>query len=234
MSESDSKSDDEPAGEASEPIGGFAFFLSLGLLLPAGLVMLSLALQQARGTNLQTALAFFGSLTSGALLAQNLIRGHLSVLLHEFKHSLISNLVGNKYKGMRIDEHSGDFKYAYTKKTAHYNAFISLAPYIVPVFSFVGSLISYTAARGEALLSCVIMGICYGIDLTLNIRDISPVQTDLTDIRGGYNVGLAYILAWNLLIASIVLAWAFQGVTGITHLFGSLGQLFIALYFWIA
>lgn len=231
MTNSDATEAKDQGDESPDPVGGFAFFLSLLLLLPAGFLMLSLALQQARETNLQTALTFLGCVIFGALLSQNLIRGHLSVLLHEFKHSLISNLVGNRYKGMRIDENSGDFQYAYTKKTAHYNAFISLAPYIVPIFSFLGCLISFATAQGNIFLSSIIMGLAYGTDLTLNIRDISPIQTDITEIRGGYAVGLAYILAWNLLIASVVLAWAFQGLDGITGLFGALGELFIWFYF---
>ena len=237
MSELDDAEKLDDAEEQKEsdasPVGGFAFFLSLFLILPGSLVLFYLSLQQARETELQTALAFIGATMFGALFTQNFIKGHISVLIHEFKHALISNLVGNKYKGMRVDKNSGDFQYAYTKKTAHYNAFISLAPYIVPICTFVGFLLSIAIASGDSFVASLILGIAYGSDLTLNFRDISPIQTDLTDIRGGYRVGVMYVIGWNLFTAAFVLSLAFHGLSGIGMLLGSLAELFISLHLFV-
>jgi len=212
-------------------VGGFAFFLSLAALLPTGLLFFTLSIAQLRSADLTLAGIFIASCLFGAMLAQACVRGHISVLIHEFKHSLISNLVGNKFKEMRINEHSGHVQYAYTKRTAHYNAFIALAPYIVPVFTFVATLIAIACFRGDEVGTLVIVGLAYGADLLLNIRDISPVQTDITLIRGGYSVGLLYIAAWNFLIAALLFAWAFQGVAGLLTLIEAVSRFFIAIYF---
>lgn len=229
----DGKKTEEQEEHEPSSIGGFAFFLSLFLILPGSLVLFYLSLQQAREAELQTGLTFVGSTMFGALFTQNFIKGHISVLIHEFKHALISNLVGNKYKGMRVDKNSGDFQYAYTKKTAHYNAFISLAPYIVPVCTFVGCLLSLAIAGGDPFVTSLIIGISYGSDLTLNFRDISPIQTDITEIRGGYKVGVMYIIGWNLFTAAFVLSLAFHGLSGIGMLLGSLAEMFISLHVFV-
>jgi hypothetical protein len=230
-------SDNDASGEESAEsgvVGGFAFFLSLALLFPTGLLFFILAVRQVRHAEAAIAFTFLGSCLFGALLTHSMIRGHISVLLHEFKHALISNLVGNKNKKMLVNKNSGHLVYSYTKKTAHFNAFIALAPYIVPLATFVAILLSIAIAPGDTLAAVIIVGLGYGADLLLNARDISPVQTDISHIRGGYGVGLLYILAWNLAIAAIVLAWAFQGWSGIAELFATISKFFIALYFQIS
>ncbi len=234
MSTADRKKAGKEKDTTGEIVGGFAFFLSLGALLPTGLLFFTLAIAQLRSADLTLAAIFLTSCGFGAMLAQGCIRGHVSVLIHEFKHSLISNLVGNKFKEMRINEHSGHVQYSYTKRTAHYNAFIALAPYIVPVFTFVATLIAIACFRENEVAILVVVGLAYGADLLLNVRDISPIQTDITLIRGGYSVGLLYIAAWNFLIAAILFAWAFQGVDGLLTLLEAVSRFFIAVYFSIA
>jgi hypothetical protein len=212
-------------------VGGIPFFISLAVLLPTGALFFVLALFQVRHTSVASACVFLGSCIVGALLAQVLIRGHVSVLLHEFKHALISNLVGNKNKRMKIEENSGHLEYAYSKRTAHYNAFIALAPYIVPVCTFVGALLSAAVAWGNPTAALIGVGLGYGADLILNARDISPIQTDISLIRGGYHFGLLYILAWNLLTTAIILAWAFQGAAGVLELLMPISQTIFAIHF---
>ena len=216
---------------SEEVVGGFPFFLSLVALLPTGLLFTVLALVRLRYADPVTCTAFILATLAGAFLAHIAIKGHISVLLHEFKHSLVSNLAGNKHKGMTINENSGYYRWAYTKRTAHLNAFIALAPYFVPAFSFVGTLFVLALFRNERVLAVCAVGLGYGMDLVLNLRDISPIQTDITLIRGGYKVGLLYIAAWNLLIAGLMFAWAFQGTEGLIILFEDLSTLFVYLYF---
>jgi hypothetical protein len=215
-------------------VGGFAFFLSLAALVPTGALFLVLAVLQIRHAEANMAIGFIGSLVLGAILAQSLIRGHLSVFLHEFKHALISNLVGNKNKRMKVGRNSGHLEYAYTKKTAHYNAFIALAPYIVPVCTFFSVLIAFFIARDHPLRVSIIIGLGYGADLLLNARDISPIQTDISLIRGGYKMGLLYILGWNMLTSAIILAWAFQGFNGVAELFAAVSKALFVVYFAIS
>lgn len=211
-------------------VGGFAFFLSLFFLLPTAVVFLGVALGQIRQGETSSLITFISSLIVGITIAHYGIKGHLSVLIHEWKHEVVSSLVGNRNKRMEVKQHTGSLQYEYTEKTAHYNAFISLSPYILPVFTFIGTLISLAIGTSSHAAPLVIIGICYGIDLLMNARDISPVQTDISLIRGGYGVGLLYILSWNMLTAGLVIAWALHGVSGISAQFEVILRAFIALY----
>lgn len=220
---------EEPEPE-KELVGGFAFFLSLLALLPTGILFASATLYRVRAADYTCTTRFVVAVLIGAALAQIFIRGHLSVLIHEFKHSLVSNLVGNRHRGLKIGRDSGHYAYAYSKRTAHYNAFISLAPYITPVFTFLAVLASLIFFREERQIAVAVVGVGYGIDLLLNMRDISPIQTDISLIRGGYGMGLLYIAAWNLLTAAMLLAWVFQGTHGLFLLLEDISACFIFLY----
>jgi hypothetical protein len=225
--------DTPPSSETPQKqdlVGGFAFYLSLGALLPTGLMFTTLTLLRLETANSTTTVNFIFAALAGAAIGQMFIRGRLSVFIHEFKHSLVSNLVGNRHKGMKIGERSGHYQYAYTKSTAHYNAFISLAPYITPVFTFISIVLALIFLREDRELATIVVGVGYGMDILLNMRDISPIQTDISLIRGGYNMGLAYIAAWNLLLAGLVFAWAFHGVKGLSMLLEDISSCFIHLY----
>ncbi len=213
-------------------VGGFAFFLSLVAILPTGLVVLSLALRLLSAETLGYAGIFTCAALAGGVCAHLFIKGHISVLIHEFKHSLVSNLVGNKRKGMKIARDSGYFEYAYSKETKHFNAFISVAPYITPVFTFVAGLIAFALFRHEHMLAVLTVGIGYGLDIVLNIRDISPIQTDLSLIRGGYRVGVLYVMAWNLLLFGFLVAWILKGGAGLTYLLEAVSIFFLKIHQW--
>lgn len=232
-SASDPSHEEDDAHESSSEqdlVGGFAFFLSLFALLPTGILFTTLTLYRVRSADYICSVRFLIAFLIGATLAQMFIRGHLSVLIHEFKHSVISNIVGNRHRGLKIGKNSGHYTYAYSKRTAHYNAFISLAPYITPVFTFVAVLLSLIFFREDRQVAATIVGLGYGVDILLNMRDISPIQTDISLIRGGYGMGLLYIAAWNLLTIGMLLAWVFQGSHGLYLLLEDISACFIYLY----
>lgn len=214
--------DKKESESRNQVVGGCAFFVSLMVLLPLGVICVFLALTQIRDAEVIAIISFVTTTILGLLFAKIAIRGHLSVLLHEFKHSLVSNFVGNKHKGMKIGRDSGHYEYTYTKNTAHYNALIALAPYITPLFSLMALALALTLWSETVVLAVAVIGFGYGIDLHLNIRDISPIQTDISLIRGGYFVGLLYIFAWNLLILAFILALAFNGPLGVAEIFDTI------------
>ena len=220
----------DPVATESRPIGGFAFFLSLTLLSPTALTLLALALSYANLDNTPNLGVLVSSSFVGALSAQLLIKRHISVLLHESKHSVVSNLVGNKLNKMHIDEHSGYIEYSYTKETAHLNFLIALAPYILPLFSVISVLLICSLGEMGRWPSITILGLGYGADLLLNLRDVSPVQTDISLIRGGYSLGLAYIVAWNIAILALVLAWTLDGSAGLASLLRDVGTIFLSAH----
>lgn len=199
-------------------VGGFAFFLSLACLLflsVLNMIHLPALWDSTAASNL---LQFGMGIVIGCGAAMTLVFGHASVFLHEVKHSILSNLVGNRAKGMRIRRSHGHFKYEYTQATAEYNAFISLAPYFFPLFTFPSILIAIAAAHGQHSVQVLICGVGAGLDYVLNIRDIGPHQTDFTSITGGYSVGLFYVFIMNVTIATFLLAWVMQGVFGLKYL----------------
>lgn len=225
--------DEIPPEEKRSPIGGLAFFISLSALLPSSALVTILAITLFEIAALRNLLVWGAATACGALLAHHYISGHISVLIHEFKHAVASSFAGNKAKGMKVEEHSGHFAYEYTKATGHYNAFISLAPYVLPVFTFLGGLLSLALARTNHYLAISIVGIGYGVDLLLTIRDISPHQTDLSDLRGGYNAGVLYIFGCQLLLAALLATWVMRGGDGLLLLFDTLGLLFGKGYLWL-
>lgn len=196
-------------------VGGFAFYLSLSCLTFVALFnvwLLPPLITEQTVSNW----SYFGiGLFVGTWVALLGIRGKLSVFLHEFRHSVVSGLVGNRSRGMVYRGSSGHFKYEYTPKTAHYNALISLAPYFLPVFTFVGAFLAFILFRHSHQLMILVVSVGYGVDLVLNLRDISPIQTDLTTISGGYKVGLAFVVLMNVAIFTFVAAWVSQDLLGL-------------------
>lgn len=211
-------------------VGGIAFFASLFLLGLLGLLNLACLPTLLDRQALGNWLYFSPALMCGALLARFLVRGHLSVFLHELKHSILANLAGNKAGKMRIRSRSGEFAYKYSAETAPYNAFIALAPYLIPIFSFAALALSLPFFYDNQRILLLALGLGYGMDMVLNLRDISPHQPDIYLIRGGYLAGLAYIIAMNLTLFTIVAAWVCQGTNGLTQLLENLwrvGLLFL-------
>jgi hypothetical protein len=223
------KAEDQPE-EKPVAVGGFAFLLSLLLLLPSSVALLTLCILRLGAESMWPLLTLLVGAVLGGTFAHLFVRRHISVLLHEWKHSVVSNLVGNKRKRMKIDEHSGFFEYSYTKETAHFNFLIALAPYIIPVFTFVAGLLVFAVNPDAHWKAVALLGVGYGADLLLNLRDISPIQTDISLIRGGYRFGVSYIAAWNLTILSLVIAWGSAGGSGLSLLLQDLSSLFFALH----
>lgn len=206
------------ASGAQKKVGGLAFYLSLLALLSLvaiNLINLVLLLTFERAVLLGMAAGF---LMLGGLLARLLIRGGNATFLHELKHAVVANLSGNRAAGMVVNKHSGEFTYKYTKATAHLNAFISLAPYFFPLLTIPAALAAALLWNSNHLIMLGVIGTAFGADLELNTRDISPVQTDLTDIRGGYAIGVLYAVLANLTVATVLAGWAMGGVAGLQEL----------------
>jgi hypothetical protein len=199
-------------------VGGFAFYLSLAVILVLSTFNVALLPSLIGRTALINWAYFAAAAALGCAVSHFLIRDRFSVFLHELRHSIMSNIVGNKAKGMSFHKQTGKFEYEYTKSTAHMNAFIALAPYFLPVFTFIGLLVGYLLFRQHQPYLIVLAGLGYGMDLVLNFRDISDVQTDITEINGGYRVGLMYIFAANLFIFGYLAAWVCLGTDGLKHL----------------
>ncbi len=205
-------------------VGGIAFFMSLSMLLFLGSYNLLVLPGLWDNESSNNFWRFFCGGLIGAAVASLTITGHTHVLLHELKHALVSNLVGNKWKGMKVKKDTGHFQYSYTKATSEYNAFISLAPYFLPLFTLPLLILSLAVWWKNHQIVVLITGIGYGIDLILNTRDLSPIQTDLTEITGGFSVAILYVLGMNLTISTILIAWVLKDLIGLQVLLYGLWQ----------
>ncbi len=199
--------------EEHGPVGGIAFFVSLVVLYILTIANLSILPALLTEQSFFRWRLFIVGAIVGAACARYFIRGRISVFLHELKHSVLSNLAGNRAKGMRIDEESGHFEYSYTKRTAHMNALIALAPYFLPVLFFPFLGVSYALAWNYPGIVLICSGLGYGADLILNFKDASPHQSDFYNIRGGYKIGFAYVIGMNCALFTFIAAWVSAGQT---------------------
>jgi hypothetical protein len=194
-----------------EKVGGIAFFSSLIFLWVVTILAWRgyLQIAELNDFKLQRFLLLGMAVGAGASVA---IRGHTSVFFHELKHSIISNLVGNRSRGMVVNQDSGHFEYSYTSETAPYHAFIALAPYWFPLCTIPLLLLSILVpVSASEVLVRLLVGFCFGLDLLTGLRDIHPHQTDFTNLRGGYMVGTVYITAVILFQLLVLLTWAARG-----------------------
>jgi hypothetical protein len=200
-----------------------AFFASLLALLALSVLFVTTLPKLFDNSAFINSFYFLMGGAVGASLAGFLIQGRFSVFLHELKHSILSGLVGNKARAMKVKKNSGYFKYEYTAETEAYNAFIALAPYFFPLFTIPAAISALVLWGANHMLpSIVLIGGAFGADLLLNIKDIGPHQSDISLIKGGYTVGIFYIFVANLSISLIILAWVFQGDYGLKFLLHAL------------
>lgn len=209
--------------------GGVVFFISLACLTILAFVNFHSLFALWNEYAAERWQMFIAGMFIGSWLASLIVRNHIRVLFHETKHAVFSNLVGNRSRGMTIKRNEGLFEYDYTRQTAHANAFIALAPYWLPLFT-VPALILSLAWRSNPAISVLVVGIGYGADLLMNIRDVSPVQTDIQHVRGGYSFGIAYIVAINFVVATYLAAWVSYSWPGIQYLFEELWFALLLVY----
>ncbi len=210
-------------------VGGLAFFLSipaLFLIVTGALLGILYLIKTKEMSGLWWLLI---GMTIGFLISPIII-GKLYVFMHEVKHAIVASLAGNKWKKLTIDGGGGAYEYSYTKKTAHLNAFIALAPYWFPLLTVPVALFGLTKAisyEGIRLL----LGAVFAIDLYTGFKDLGPHQSDLSNIRGGSSVAILYVILMNALTTALVLAWAISGLNGFSeityHLWDLCSKLFL-------
>ncbi|NMC62603.1 MAG: hypothetical protein GYA55_05475 [SAR324 cluster bacterium] len=213
-----------------EKVGGLVFFLSLFFLLILNGLLLLLVPTIFSGDHLLRNWTYFvlgGAL--GYVSSSILITGRLAVFLHELNHKVLSGLLGNKPKKLKVGQDDGFFEYEYTKETAPYNAFISLAPYFFPLFTLLTLTIALINWRSVHHIAVLITGLGYGADLYLNTKTISPHQSDFSQLNGGYFVGILYVILISAAIFFFLASWVSAGSLGVVNLFKTMFRIFAAL-----
>jgi len=204
------------------------------LLAPA-----ALAAAWATGAALAPALGKFGvtfPLLGGALaclLFHWLGRGRrLYVAAHELTHALAAVLVGVKVRRIAIKKNSG---YVLLDST---NAFISLAPYFVPLYTLAVAALYWTAGRFWDVLPLrpwflAAAGFTLAFHL-LHTADIlsGPVQSDLKK-AGGPVFSLPLLLLLNCLGLAAALKMLFPGLLSLRAYGCAVLQAQGAAYAWL-
>ena len=182
------------------------------MLVPVALLAMPAVLGSA---NVSRIFRFVVGTFAGFFVGLVFIRGRFSVFLHELRHSVVSSLAGNRAKAFKYKNQTGSFEYQYSSATAHFNALIALAPYFLPIFTVaaLGVGLAIFLHRPENLV--LLIGVGYGIDLIINLRDAGPHQSDLTELIGGYPIGMLFIVLINTAIFCLLFAWVCQGVAGL-------------------
>ncbi|MGI6525049.1 MAG: hypothetical protein ACOX2O_07160 [Bdellovibrionota bacterium] len=210
--------------------GGIAFFITLICLIFISLFNLISLPSLFDENSPSNWLQFIIGVVIGLLIAEVFIVKHFSVACHELKHYLLAAFAGNKFKELCVKEKTGHYTYSYTKDSAKYNAMIALAPYWFPLMTIFAAFLAVPIYFSIPELTIPLIGIGVGADLLMNMRDISPHQTDLTYIRGGFKVALAFIISMNLTILTLIAAWVSQGLAGFKMLFSNTFDLILTLY----
>ncbi len=198
----------------NKKVGGIPFFLSLFFFLFVTPINLAFFIATLNKESIHSWVWFLPGLFLGIFTVKFLIRGQFSVLLHETRHSIVSSFAGNKSKGIKVAKDSGYFEYSYTDETAAYNAFINLAPYCLPLITACAIGAGLLFFRNNHHLFVFFVGCGVGADSVMNFRDIHFAQSDIYLIRGGFFVGLLYIVCANLVVFSLVGIWVSSGIVG--------------------
>lgn len=217
--------DSELKDTTQEKVGGVGFFISCFALLPLSIILtIFAAIAVSKSEDPIRFVYFLPGLLLGFFIAYCFIRSTLSVLLHEIRHSILSTMAGNKWRKLNVTKTAGSFEYAYSEDTEHFNVFIALAPYWLPMFTVLALAISlgFFLDTPRLFLACVGVGI--GIDLVLNLRDISPIQTDFSNIKGGFPLGLLYVSAMNLILIAVITIWVARETDGYREMFKTLSR----------
>lgn len=198
--------------------GGIPFFMAF--IFFNLLAVLSLVCTQ--GMLLTQALsayseAFLG-IVAGLAIGFICYRGYCKSFIHESKHCLAAVIVGNSIKGFSLRNNEGHVTYEFTDSTKRFNAFIHIAPYTIPVLflPFFFYLIFFTDSNTAAQI--LIVSALLGFDLYCNLRDVSPVQTDLSSLVGGFATGVFFILAVHIVLIAFFFVWLIHGSVGMVSL----------------
>ena len=182
--------------------GGMAFYMAYLLCMFGSCLSLSCITAFWAEEFLTTLQSVVTGVLFGVIAGAILIRGYVKALVHEVKHLLVAVLVGNKIEGFRLGDGEGHVTYAYTSDKRKFNAVIAIAPYVLPFFSLPVFVCLQFASGLEPKHSILILCLAFGFDLYANFRDVSPIQTDFTGLKGGFLVGATFTVFANLFYSS--------------------------------
>lgn len=202
--------------------GSLAFYLSIPVLGAFALLLLLTILDALSnlGSNWENWKYFCYNFALACvwLISFDLLR--TKVLIHELKHAVTVLLTGNRLTGIKIAKHSGHVSYQMYMDSLHFVPFILLAPYVFPLFSGPVLIAAIILEPEHLPLMQGLLGFALAVDLTTNVRELHPQQTDLKRIFGGFLPVIFYIMEANLVWILICLLWMIEGREGFVRFGG--------------
>lgn len=137
------------------------------------------------------------------------------VLAHELTHALAATLMGGKVSSIEASEKGG------TTMVNKSHIFISLAPYVFPFYTAIGTAFYAIAAPQHQIYVIGVLGFTYAFHIALTVYSLSHHQPDLQE--GGVVFSLIVIVTGNLVVLALLicLLWpqaltVSQAVSGVT------------------
>lgn len=153
------------------------------------------------------------------------LTGKPRVFYHEFKHKLVSGLVGNRPKRLEIKSAvEGEFEYEYSTETKHFNPFIALGPYFFPFITLFSTPFWTFFQQADIMVREGILVFSLAFDLSFSATELDPYQPDFEAVPGGKFTGLLFVVSVNLIFSIVCLTVCLGG-------FQLLGQLLYE-FFW--
>ena len=121
------------------------------------------------------------------------------VMAHELTHALAAILMGGKVTSIHASTTGG------TTVINKSHLFISLAPYIFPLYTAVALGLFAIAADSFQLPFLGLIGFTYAFHLALTIYSLSHHQPDLKE--GGVVFSLIFILAGNMIVLMLLISF---------------------------
>ncbi len=166
----------------------------------ASLFLFTLLVLLQRGeTPTQGWLLFLGGVTATVGILSLAKLNYLRTFIHEAKHGIVVLFSGNKLSDMEVKEQTGQVEYALYEDRDHYEPFIVLAPYFLPLFSFPTWVAAMILGSENFPGLLFVLGLTLTLDLATAWFELYPNQSDLKRIRGGFFFASLFIAGANFL-----------------------------------
>lgn len=132
---------------------------------------------------------------------------YLYVLGHEAVHAGMAWILGGKIKSFKVSEEGGQV--ATTKS----NFIIDLAPYFIPIYTIIVTIIYFVVSRSypgtDASIFIFLIGFTLAFHIISTVEIMKIKQPDI--VKSGYMFSIAIVYIINIAIISVVFGLTFQG-----------------------
>jgi hypothetical protein len=196
--------------------GSFAFYVAIPCAIAAFIYTTQCMVQLLSSTEFKAVHwgLFLQALLTGVVILAGSKFQRLSTFLHEVKHAVLVVCTGNILKEMKVGRDRGHVSYQMYKDTLHFEPFVMLAPYFLPLLSFPALIAALFLEEKHRFGAIYLLGLALGLDLMSAWREFHPHQTDLRRIFGGFFIARTFIFTANLFWISVCLLWLVGGANG--------------------